>query len=193
MPIQVLLGHKRKGDKHFYHTLQMDIESLLYDVLSIAIHQSGPRGAKRDLTEAMSPAVYGGLIDNPTEMWSYSDKTLVQLGMQKGSTLTHMKGAIFPWIHPYFDDMKQFFLEFADVLFPPPPAMNREDWEIRVCSEVDVRAVIDVIRRYRKIVKEPGENLLISGVTTSSNASFEEDDDDDDDPFGAGGAVINYS
>lgn len=158
MSIQVLLGLLEEDEANFYHTLQMDFESLFYDTLTIAIRQAGPCGIERDFKKMQKPLVFTGSVDDPITQWTYPTQTMVQLGMNKSSTLFHLKSAILPWIHPYFEDMKGFFLEFRDALFPYPPGDSRDDYDWHVRSKAKTEDILKIIQKYKQIVREPDED-----------------------------------
>ena len=114
---------------------------------------SGPGGKKRDFEKDPIPLVYGDVAHLPTEMWMLREMSWAQLGIQKAGTWLHLEQWVLPCFHPYFEDMKSLFVELAACFWPPPPAMEKSDYDRRINSPVTYEQVLDIFKKYREIVE----------------------------------------
>lgn len=170
MAIEVLLGVPEGED--FYHTYQMDIESIMYGLMDICIHFGGPNNHKRDFSIDKLPPIFAGTALSPTEVWTMRDLSWVQLGILKITTWAYLEDWVLPSFHPYFNNIKDMFVEIAQKLWPLELGKSEKEQKIslknynrRHKSPATYEDIIGILENYRNKVKEPHEEFIQSPLS----------------------------
>ena len=147
MGVQVLLGCDSTG-KPYQHTSLNDVESIMYGLMEICIHQAGPLNQKRDFKLDPHPKIISGVNFLPTEMWTIPNVMYTEIGFIKTITWTHLEEFVIPSFHPYFKDLGGMFIEIAGTLFPKDD-MPRHDYNLLINSPANHLTIINIIKKYR--------------------------------------------
>ena len=76
--------------------------------------------------------------------------TCVELGLLKFRTLCHMEGILLPWIHPYFDGLKDFLKDYAAALFPN----TNTKFDLQVMSNTDPKVLLHIVCKHKSKIQE---------------------------------------